>query len=59
MQYKIEITETLQRIIEIDANSESEAVEAVRKSYRNCEIVLDSSDYIATNYDLFRSRVAR
>lgn len=44
--YKIEITETLQRIIEIDATSEVEAYDIINNQYKNGEIVLDSSDFI-------------
>ena len=48
MKYRIKVTEVLSRIVETDAESEDAAVEDVRKMYRNCEIVLDASDYIIT-----------
>ena len=44
--YKIEITETLSRIVEIDASSKDEAYQKISKMYKEGEIVLDSSDYI-------------
>ena len=45
-KYRIEVTEVLNRIVETEAESEDDAVEMVRQMYRNCEIVLDASDYI-------------
>lgn len=46
MTYKVEIEETLARVIEVEAASEAEAIEQVDKEYRNVEIVLDSDDYV-------------
>ena len=45
-KYRIEITETLSRTIEAEAESEEVAVEKVRLLYRNGDIILDASDYI-------------
>ena len=47
-KYRIEVTEVLSRIVETDADNEEDAVEMVRQMYRNCELVLDSSDYVET-----------
>lgn len=47
-KYRIEVTELLSRIVETEAESEDEAVEMVRQRYRNCDIVLDASDYVET-----------
>ena len=44
----------LSRIIEADAESAEDAVEMVRQMYRNCDIVLDSSDYVGTKIDVKR-----
>lgn len=44
--YKIEITETLQRIIEVDAASLDDAITEIRRQYQDEEIILDSNDYI-------------
>ena len=52
--FKIEITETLQRIIEIEAKNEEEAHRKVKEMYQEEEIVLDSSDFVETeikNYE--------
>ena len=47
-RYRIEVTEMLSRIVEMDAENEDDAVEMVRQMYRNCELVLDASDYVET-----------
>ena len=38
----------LSRIVEAEAENEDDAVEMVRQMYRNCELVLDASDYVET-----------
>lgn len=48
--YSIEITETLQKQVSIQANSYEEAERKVKEKYQNNEIVLDSNDYIDTCY---------
>lgn len=45
--YKVEITETLQRIVEVQAENEEEAIKKVNDLYDDCEIVLpDEQTYI-------------
>lgn len=44
--YKFEITETLQRIINIEAVDEKEAYEIINNMYSKEDIVLDSSDFV-------------
>ncbi len=46
--FKIEIKETLSRIIEIEANSADEAFFKIENLYQNEEIVLDAGDYVET-----------
>jgi len=46
--FKIEITETIQKVIEVSASSLDEALEIIKNKYNNGEIVLDSNDYIDT-----------
>ena len=48
--FEIEIKETLSQIIEVKANSEYEAFAIVKQMYRDEKIVLDSSDYVDTEY---------
>lgn len=51
-KYRVDITETLCRTIETEAESEDEAVEIVRRMYRNCDIILDPSDYVETEFSV-------
>ena len=44
-KYKVEIQETLSRLIEVEADSESDAWEIVSKQYRNSEIILGGDDF--------------
>ena len=53
-RYRIEVTEMLSRIVEMDAENEDDAVEMVRQMYRNCDLVLDASDYIETEISVKR-----
>ncbi|MBP9689161.1 MAG: DpnD/PcfM family protein [Bacteroidia bacterium] len=48
--FKIEIKETLSRIIEVESNSADEAYSIVRDLYRKEAIVLDAHDYIDTEF---------
>ncbi len=48
--FEIEIKETLSRIIEVKAETENEAFLIVKQMYQDEEIVLDSSDYVDTEY---------
>lgn len=52
--YRIEVTEVLSRIVETKAESETEAIEAVRRMYGRCDIVLNDSDYVRTEIDVKR-----
>jgi hypothetical protein len=53
-KYRIEITETLSRTIETEADSEEVAVERVRRMYRKGDVILDASDYIKTEISVKR-----
>lgn len=46
-KYKVEITETLQRIVEVEARTQEEANIAIGRLHRHGEIVLDTDDYKA------------
>lgn len=48
--FKIEIKETLSRIIEIEANSMDEAFSKIQDLYKKEEIVLDADDYVETEF---------
>ena len=59
MKYRIEVTEVLSRIVETEAENEDDAVEMVRKMYRNCELVLDASDYVETEISVKSEKAGR
>lgn len=55
MSHKITvcITETLQRLIEVDMNDiDCEPIEYVRNQYQDEEIILDSSDLVETEFTI-------
>lgn len=45
-KYQIEITETLQKIIEVEADNASDAVTQITSDYSIGEIVLDGMDFV-------------
>ncbi len=45
MKYKIEILETLRRVVEVDAKDEEEAMDRVGRMYYNSDIVLGADDF--------------
>ena len=52
MNYKIEIKETLSRIIDIEVENENEAIIKAKSKYSSQEIILDSSDYVDTEINI-------
>ncbi|MGB4439252.1 MAG: DpnD/PcfM family protein [Sedimentibacter sp.] len=52
LTFKFEITETLQRVMTIEAENENEAYERVSDMYRNCEIILSSEDFFEYEINL-------
>jgi hypothetical protein len=51
-QFIFEVTETLQRLIYVEADTEHEAREEAEKRYDSREIVLDDSDFVAHSIKL-------
>ncbi len=49
-KYQIEVTEVLCRIVEIAAEDDEDALQTVKAMYRHCDLVLDASDYIITEF---------
>ena len=45
MKVKVQVTETLQRVIELDVFSEEVAIDTVIDQYNADELVLDANDY--------------
>lgn len=54
--YKVEITETLQRVVEVEASSAHDALEKVKDQYRNEEVVLDSTDFIGNDFQVLGTK---
>lgn len=52
MNYKIEITETLQKTVEVEADSEHEAITKVKEQYYGGQIVLYPECHIDTEIEL-------
>ena len=48
--FKIEVKETLSRIIAIEANSADEAFSKIQDLYKKEKIVLDADDYVETEF---------
>lgn len=49
--YYIRVTETLDRIVEVHAKDSSEALQKAEDAYYNGEIVLDSEDFVDTQFN--------
>lgn len=55
MKFKVEITETLQKTIEVEADDRADAIILVRRKYRNEEIILDDTSYIDTEFHILEN----
>lgn len=51
-KYRIEVTEVLSRIVEINAESAESALNKAKKMYQQCDFVLDASDYVFTEFSV-------
>lgn len=51
-KYKVTITETLQKEIEVEALSKEEAIYQIKQQYKNEEIVLTADDYVYTDFNV-------
>lgn len=51
-KYRIKVTEVLSRFVEMEAESEADAIEIVRRMYRDYDIILDASDYVETEFSV-------
>ena len=52
-KFKIEITETLQKTIEVESNNKEEAVHKVMKMYKNEEVILNYNDFIDVDFKAY------
>ena len=49
--YYISVTETLNKIVEVHAEDSGEALQKAEDAYYNGEIVLDSEDFVDTDFN--------
>lgn len=49
--FYISVTETLNKIVEVHAENKQEALQKAEDSYYNGEIVLDSEDFVDTQFN--------
>ena len=54
MKFKVEITETLQKVVDVVADNEDTAIDMVRQLYRAEEIILNDSDYVDSEIDIIK-----
>lgn len=48
--YRVEITEMLQKTVEVKANSRKEAEEKVEDQWKNCKHVLDAENFVGVEF---------
>lgn len=51
-RYYVSVTETLNKVVSVDAESEKEALEQVQTAYNDSVIVLDSSNFVNEEIEL-------
>ena len=51
-RYYVSVTETLNKVVSVDAESEEEAVDMVRNAYDDSAIILDSDDYCGKTVEI-------
>lgn len=54
MIVKVQITEVLQRIIEMDVSNEEDALDIVRDNYKLERIVLNAEDFVDVNFEVIK-----
>lgn len=50
-KYTVEVTEILARRVEVEANTEDEAVELVREMYDAADIILGYEDFVSVHVE--------
>lgn len=53
-EYTIEITETLQKQVTVEAISKENALKLVKSLYCDCDIVLDENNLIDTSFKIIK-----
>ena len=49
-KFNIEITETLQKTVEVEADNKEDAMHKVMKMYKNSDVILDENDFVDLNF---------
>ena len=49
-KYKVEITETLQKTVEVEADSKEDALHKAMKMYKKEEVILDYNDFVDLDF---------
>lgn len=52
MKFKVQITETLQRIVEVDAEDIDDVIAKVEWDHEQGEIVLDADDFVDVHFSI-------
>ena len=53
-KFTVEVTETLQRQVEVEADNEQEALQKAKELYRDEEIVLDWTDFVENDFQIIK-----
>lgn len=51
-QYRVEITETLQKTITVLAENENAAIDEAKDLYGDCEVILDYNDFSDVDFEI-------
>ena len=51
-RYYVSVTEALNKVVSVDADSEKEAVQKVQDAYDGCDIILDSENFSCERIEL-------
>ena len=51
-RYYVSVTEHLNKVVSVDAESEEEAVKKTQNAYDNCDIILDSDNFVTEQLEL-------
>ena len=51
-RYYVSVTETLNKVVSVDSDSEKEAVQKVQDAYDGCDIILDSENFSCERIEL-------
>lgn len=51
--YKVNIREVSERIVEVEAETEEDAVDKVEQLWQDSEIVIDYTDFVDVSFDIW------